>query len=173
MTAGKHPPAGQGLKCLVGEQSSTFFLVSRDNNSSSTYSLFLPTGTFLVVHRSAYLIFPFAFFFRQRLLLLFLLVWNERVDTIILCIHNVILSNPILTCCRIFWARSEKCSNNHKCRRFVCICKKAELYGIVMCCAAMFLIKMFVSFFKWFKNVAKSYSGFCCYSIGTCQFPCI
>ena len=62
MTAGKHPPAGQGLKCLVGEQSSTFFLVSRDNNSSSTYSLFLPTGTFLVVHRSAYLIFPFAFF---------------------------------------------------------------------------------------------------------------
>ena len=113
------------------------------------------------------------FFFRQRLLLLFLLLWNERVDTIILCIHNVILSNPILTCCRIFWARSEKCSNNHKCRRFVCICKKAELYGIVMCCAAMFLIKMFVSFFKWFKNVAKSYSGFCCYSIGTCQFPCI
>jgi hypothetical protein len=36
------------------------FFVSQDNNSSCTYSLFLPTGTFLVVHRSVSLIFPFA-----------------------------------------------------------------------------------------------------------------
>ena len=36
------------------------FFVSRDNNSSSSYSLFLPTGTFLVVHRSVSLILPFA-----------------------------------------------------------------------------------------------------------------
>lgn len=102
-------------------------------SSVSNRTFFLSLGTTIHLLRILYFyrlehfsLFTEAFplscpsLFRQRLLLLWFLLWNERVDTIIFCIH-VIPSNPVLPYSRTFWIWPERCSNNQKCKRFISV----------------------------------------------------
>jgi len=82
--------SNRAVFCLSGQQFIFFvFFIFTDWNISRCS-----------LKRFSYL---FLRFIRQRLLLLWFLLWNKRLDTIILCIHNFILSNPILTYSTIFW----------------------------------------------------------------------
>jgi len=107
--------SNRAVFCLSGQQFIffVFFIFTERNISRCAPKRF----SYLSLH-----------FIRQRLLLL----WNERVDTIILCSHNVIRSNPILTSTysRISWVSPAGCSNNQKCKTLCVAVRRPKLVAL-------------------------------------------